>query len=80
MATMLEEQLGRTILRILRGLFRANQAEVPNIHTSIRTSTSEHSLVGRRESQIENIIRVPFKRMQRVLEVPHIPHADRLVA
>merc|ERR1719259_1287673 len=72
-SAMNEEKLWWTVLRILRTLFLANLAEVPDMEPSIGARGGEDGLVMRRPLHLENLVLVRFEGVKLQLQVPQIP-------
>ena len=74
-----EEQLGRTVLGILRGLLVADAPEVPHHQPAIRAARAHDGLVLGGPANLENLLGVARKRVQPLVQVPHVEERHGLV-
>ena len=75
-----EEELGRTILRVLRALLFTNLGQVPDVESAISAGAGEDGLVVGRPLHLEDLVLVTLEAVQLQLEVPQIPKCDSLVS
>lgn len=74
-----EQQLGRAILGVLRGLLVPDARQIPHVHAPIRPAARQHGFVMRRPLHLEYLVGVRDESVKFRGKVAHIPERHGLV-
>lgn len=75
---MHEEQLGRPVLCVVRGLLRSDRIEVPDVDASVGSARSEVDGRVRGPSELEDFVGVRLERVELGAQLANVPKADGL--
>ena len=79
MSPMHEQQLRRSIVRIVGRLLLSDLGDVPDVDPSVRGGGREDGLGVRRPRELDDLVCVRLERVQLLGEFSEIPEGDRLV-
>jgi hypothetical protein len=75
---MHEEQLGRPVFCVVRGLLRSDRIEVPDVDASVGSARSEMDGRVRGPSELEDFVGVGLERVELGAQLANVPKTDRL--
>lgn len=79
MSSMHEQQLGRSVVRVVGGLLLPDLGDVPDVHSSIGGGGSKDGFRVGGPGELDDLVGVGFERVEFGGEVSEIPEGDGLV-
>lgn len=76
--TVHKDELGGSILRIIRCLLLSNLCHVPDVYSSIGRGRSKYGRIMRRPGELKNFILMSFERVHLLIQSSRVPHCDGL--